>query len=320
MSTLTLSPAVPRPVEAKAAPRAHTGSAQFFEYSKAANPVRPSLTPRVPFKFFPPSLYAEGPTRVVPLDLSTELKCDAPATGPNLCANFVRILADDTITLDPNATSLVFYVIRGSGTAVIGDCRLDWREGDFFTAPGSIVTRLHALADAELYYVNDAPLLTYLGATADHPRFKPTLYEAERANHELRRVANEPGAADRNRISVLLANSNFPLTRTVTHVLWAMYGLVTPGSEQKPHRHQSIALDFIVDCDEGVYTLVGTDLDDDGKIINPTRVDWQPGCAFVTPPGYWHAHYNTSQREARLIPIQDAGLQTYMRSLDIRFS
>jgi hypothetical protein len=113
-----------------------------------------------------------------------------------------------------------------------------------------------ASADAALYYVNDAPLLTYLGVKADHPRFKPTLYEAERAKHELRMVANDPAAADRSRVSVLPANSKFPLTRTVTHVLWAMYGLITPGSEQKPHRHQSIALDFIVDCDEGVYTLV----------------------------------------------------------------
>ena len=48
----------------------HEENAQFFEYSKAANPIQPSLTPRVPFQFFPPSLYADGPSRIVPLDLS----------------------------------------------------------------------------------------------------------------------------------------------------------------------------------------------------------------------------------------------------------
>ena len=68
------------------------------------------------------------------------------------------------------------------------------------------------------------------------------------------------------------------------------------------------------------YTLVGTDIDENGQIRNPTRVDWAPGLAFVTPPGYWHAHFNESQSEAFLIPIQDAGLQTYLRALDIRFS
>ena len=70
----------------------------------------------------------------------------------------------------------------------------------------------------------------------------------------------------------------------------------------------------------GTWSLVGTELDADGQIRNPVRVDWSPGLAFVTPPGYWHAHFNESDTEAFLIPIQDAGLQTYLRSLDIRFS
>ena len=298
----------------------HTDAAQFFEYSKAANPIRPSLTPRVPFHFFSPDLYADGPSRVVPLDLSEGLKCPAPATGPDLCANFIRITAKDTINLDVNATSMVFYVIRGAGTATIGADRLDWSTGDFFTAPGGIATGLQASADAALYYVNDAPLLTYLGARVDHPRFSPVIYKADRANVELRRVASDAEAANRSRVSVLLANAEFPLTRTVTHVLWAMYGMISPNTEQKPHRHQSIALDLIVDCDPGCYSLLGQELDADGNIKDPVRVDWESGCAFVTPPGYWHAHFNTSGREARLIPIQDAGLQTYLRTLDIRFT
>jgi gentisate 1,2-dioxygenase len=300
--------------------RAHTEAAEFFEYSTAADPIRASLTPRIPFQFFSASLYAEGPTRVVPLDLSTALKCEAPATGPDLCANFIRIVAGESVFLDPNATSLVFYVIRGEGHARSGQATIEWHSGDFFTVPGSDSTGLEASSDAALYYVNDAPLLSYLGATVGKARFAPTLYTSERAIRELALVANDPSAPNRSRISVLLGNANFPLTRTVTHVLWAMYGLIKPGTMQKPHRHQSIALDFIVDCDEGCYSLVGQHLDDAGEIKNATRVDWEPGCAFVTPPGYWHAHFNTSGREARLIPIQDAGLQTYLRTLDIRFT
>ncbi len=300
--------------------RAHTQDAQFFEYSTAANPIRASLTPRLPFHLFPALLYADGPSRVIPLDLSPALKCEGPATSPGLCANFVRVLAGEDVTLDPNATSLVFYVIDGHGSAATGATVLDWRKGDFFTIPGSAATTLAASDDAALYYVNDAPLLTYLGATADRARFAPTLYTAERAQAELALVASDPAAADRSRISVLLANTNFPLTRTVSHTLWAMYGLITPGSVQKPHRHQSVALDFIAECDKGCFSLVGPELDADGSIRNPTRVDWEPGSVFVTPPGYWHAHSNTSAREARLIPIQDAGLQTYLRTLDIRFS
>ncbi len=292
----------------------------FFEYSKAANPIRPSLTPRVPYHFFPPSLYAEGKSRIVPLDLSADLKCQGPATGPGLLANFVRINAGDKIGMVPNATSIVFYVIRGSGRASSGTVTFDWSHGDFFAVPAIDGITLEASADAALYAVHDAPLLTYLGVSVDTARFRPVLFRSEDANRELDRVKHSPAAAERSRISVLLAADEFPLTRTVTHTLWAMYGTIGAGTEQKPHRHQSIALDYIVECEPGCYSLVGTELDEEGRIKDPVRVDWESGCTFVTPPGHWHAHFNESGAEARLIPIQDAGLQTYLRTLDIRFA
>jgi gentisate 1,2-dioxygenase len=303
-----------------AGPSATVERGLFYEYSTAADPIRPSLTPRIPYQFFAPSLYEDGPSRVVPLDLSAALKCEGPATGPGLCANFIRLLAGGQIALTPNATSQVFYVIRGQGTAAIGGAPLHWAAGDFFTAPGGSDTLLEATADAALYYVHDEPLLRYLGVKVSEARFAPTLFTAARANAELEKVANDSAAHLRSRISVLLAAPEFPLTRTVTHVLWAMYGLIGAKTAQKPHRHQSIALDFIVSCQPGCYSLVGPELDGNGDIRDPERVDWEAGCAFVTPPGYWHAHFNESDEEARLIPIQDAGLQTYLRTLDIRFT
>ena len=42
--------------------------ARYFEYSSAANPIRPGLTPRVPFHLFASSLYDSGSTRRVVLD------------------------------------------------------------------------------------------------------------------------------------------------------------------------------------------------------------------------------------------------------------
>lgn len=50
------------------------------------------------------------------------------------------------------------------------------------------------------------------------------------------------------------------------------------------------------------------------------RVDWTTGSIFITPPGWWHSHHNDSQEEAWVLPIQDAGLYTHQRTLDIRFS
>lgn len=298
----------------------YEAEAEYWEYSKAANPIAAQIISRIPYKVFPAALCASGESRVVPLDLSHELGCAGPATGPGLVANFIRLNAGDQLSLAPNATSQVLYVIAGAGSLSYGDTTFEWTEGSFIALPGLLATHLSASTDARFYYVHDEPLLRYLGVQRHEDRFQPTLYPAATATAKLREAAADPRAKDRSRVSILLGNSNFPQTRTVTHVLWAMFGIVPAGAVQKAHRHQSIALDFIIDCPVGCYTLVGTQLDEQGNIVNPTRVDWAPGLAFVTPPGYWHAHFNESSEEAFLIPIQDAGLQTYLRSLDIRFT
>ncbi|MEX3940695.1 cupin domain-containing protein [Paraburkholderia sp. BR10937] len=294
--------------------------AQYFEYTSSANPIGAKLISRVPYRSFLNSLYDDGPTRIVPLDLSTELGVDYPATGPALMANFLRIVAGEKLSVNPNATSQVFYVLEGHGTVAQKDSAFRFGAGDFFSLPGGAEVVLAAESTARLYYVNDGPLLSYLGVDFSRARFTPTLYPAARAQQELANVSNAPGAAQRNRVSVLLGNTHFPQTRTVTHSMWAMFGVVAPKTMQKPHRHQSIALDFIPNCKPGVYTLVGTEVDANGDIIDPVRVDWTPGMAFVTPPGYWHAHFNESDDVAYVIPLQDAGLQTYLRSLDIQFA
>jgi gentisate 1,2-dioxygenase len=302
------------------------GDAEWFEYSKAANPIRPSLSPQVPIEAFLPNLYADGPTRLVPLDLSDKLRCSGPATSPGLCANFARILSGETLSpgiAADAATSQVFYVIRGSGRtrAVRGkEPEITWKKDDVVALPGGDAYTHQAGPDgAALYLVHDAPMLRHLGVAVTSGRFEPAIYPAEQTLGVLAEVARSPEAANRSRLSVLLANKHFPHLRTITHVIWTMYGMVQPGSMQAPHRHQSVALDFIPACGPGSYTLLGRELDADGKIVNPVRLDWVAGMAFVTPPGFWHAHFNEGSQPSYVVPIQDAGLQTYLRSLDIRF-
>jgi gentisate 1,2-dioxygenase len=66
--------------------------------------------------------------------------------------------------------------------------------------------------------------------------------------------------------------------------------------------------------------MIGTELGADGMIKNAQRQDWKPGASFVTPPGYWHSHHNESGENAHVLPIQDAGLHTFLRTLEITFS
>jgi gentisate 1,2-dioxygenase len=296
-----------------------TRDGEYYEYSKAANPIGSGLISKVPLADFPARLHEEGPSGIIPFDLSEELRCPGPATSPALCANFIHIRPGEEVTTRPNATSELYFVIRGRGWSRVGDERLPWKQGDIFTLPARSETAHHADEDAAFYWIHDEPLLRYLGVEATTPRFRPTLYPQERADAELKIVEQDPQAAKRSRVSVLLANREFPQTRTVTHVIWSMFGVLPKGSVQLPHRHESVALDLIIDCEPGCYTLIGRDLDKDGHIINPTRADWKPGSAFVTPPGLWHSHHNESGESAHLLPIQDAGLHTYLRTLDIHF-
>ena len=270
--------------------------AEYFEYSKAADPIGLKLISRVPYHDFPASLYKDGPTRIIALDLSKELGVDYPATGPGLLAHFVRVVHGEQQSLNPLATSQLLYVLAGNGTVTQGTHEIEFTRGPSWRCPaayprssGQRPTRPSTMSTTR----RCSPIL---GASTVSPRFDPTLYPAREANAKLEEVEHAPDAAKHNRISVLLGNKHFPQTRTITHTMWAMFGIIEPHSFQKPHRHQSIALDLIVDCKKGCYTLVGTELNEKNEIANPVRVDWEPGLSFVTPPGYWHSHYNEATR------------------------
>jgi gentisate 1,2-dioxygenase len=296
--------------------------ARYFEYSTAANPIGSGHAPQVPIVQFGPELYLDQPTGVVPLDLSKDLGIeDGQATSPALLANFLRIRAGEQIGTSPNATSQLYYALYGRGFAAIDGHLVAWEKGDFLTLPAGSRAVFYADAETAMYWVHDEPLLRYLGADATRPRFRPTKFRRADAVAKLDDIASRPGANDKSRVSVLLANADQEQTLTITHVLWAMFGVLPPGQEQRPHRHQSVALDLILDAPpSGCYTLLGTRLDARGEIADPIRVDWRVGGAFTTPPGMWHAHYNETDTPAHLIPVQDAGLQTYLRSLDIKFT
>ena len=298
-------------------------SARVHEYSRAANPIGAGITPRIPLQAFPASLHTSvSETAVIPLDVSAELGMSGPATSPALCAAFVRIVAGTPLITAPESTSELVYVIAGSGTTATddGSVEIHWGRGDVFVLPAGLAATHRADADATWYRVTDEPLLRHLGVTPSEPRFPATHFPAAWLDAELALVEAAPHAEDRNRISVLLATAEQTRTLTITHVLWAMYGVVPAGAVQRPHRHQSVALDLIIDAPEGCYTLVGRTLDGDGEIVDPVRVDWESAGAFITPPGLWHAHHNESSESAYLLPIQDAGLHTHLRTLDIRFA
>lgn len=293
---------------------------RVYEYTSAANPHMA----QVPVRGHDASLHESGPTRVIPFDLSRHMDIDYTASSPNLLASFIRICDNESLNTSATATSQAFYVIRGSGRTTGEHGEIEWSEGDLFVIPAAEKEILHsATSDSALYWVHDQPLLTYLGVKPVVKKFNTTLFKKNRLLAEVERIKHQPGAEHRNRMGILLGNKvTEDGTKTLTHTLWSLLNMLPAGDHQRPHRHNSVALDLCVSAPPGenVYTLMGPELDEEGWVKNPVKCVWKTGSVFSTPPGWWHSHHNETGEPAWVLPMQDAGLYTHQRTLDIQFS
>lgn len=292
---------------------------RIYEYTSAANPD----IPQVPVAVHPSSLHESGPTRIIPFDLREQLGVNYRATSPNVMTSFLKICDKETLETEATATSQAFYVIRGSGTSQSEFGEITWSEGDLFVLPATEAMVSHfANSDTAIYWITDEPLMSYLGVSPDCQKFRPTVFRKERMLAEVEMIRHQPGAEHRNRLGILLGNKiTEDSTKTLTHTLWSLLNMLPANDAQRPHRHNSVAIDLCVSSPgEGVYTLMGPELDEEGWVKNPVRCNWVAGAAFVTPPGWWHSHHNETSEPAWVLPMQDAGLYTYQRTLDIRFS
>lgn len=254
----------------------------------------------------------------------------AVISTPAMHVKYIKLSKISSMQLDGFASSSVFYVIKGSGT--VSDDKtfsLSWDEGDVFTIPfkENRVWFTASLDDAILFYANDSPLLKFLNAKPSGERFKPMVYKNADMLKEIEKFNLEEKAKERNRNGILISNTQMVEEgqNTLTHTMWSLLNSIGPNVVQKSHRHNSVAIDLCVGISqeaeekEQVYTLMGENLDDKNQIINPVKMVWKKNCTFTTPPGWWHSHHNESESEAWVFPVQDAGLHTYLRTLDIRF-
>lgn len=288
--------------------------ADFKEYMSAVNPAMP----KIDVVAFPHTMHASGATCLLPFDLSERLQTPYAATTPNLYSGYLRINAGERLTTDFVAASQMYFVINGAGHTDIDTGSIHWQRGDLFTLPALPSAHHVATQDSVLFWVNDAPLMSYLGVTPNQARFEPVLYTRARLTEALTKV--RAMGEDRNRVGILLANPNFPSTMTLTHTLWSLYNILPKGVVQQPHRHNSVAIDHCVFAGPDTYTLIGKEIDADGNIIAPIKAMWMTGSTFITPPGWWHSHHNDSGVDAIVLPIQDAGVVMNMQVLDFQLA
>ena len=193
-----------------------------------------------------PDLYADGPSGIIPLDLSDELGIsDGPATSPALVANSVRIPAGERIATNPNATSQLYYVISGRGFSAVNGRLVRWEKGNL-DAPADSHATFHADAGSDaVYWVNDEPFLRHLGAEATEPRFRATKFRRADAVARLEEIASRPNATTRAESA-----SCWPMPRRSRHDdhsrLVGDVRSAAAGSGAATTRNQSVALDLIL--------------------------------------------------------------------------
>jgi gentisate 1,2-dioxygenase len=256
--------------------------------------------------------------------MSNIFHTDYKATTPNLLSGFIKLDNQQQIVIDVmnksefNASSHLFYIIEGDINIILDDIHVfTGSPGDIIISPKINKLEIIANSSASIYYVNDSPLLNYIGVIPNKDKFTACCYSRDFIFEKLELLSD----VNNNRKGILLGNQDTEKigTKTITHILWTLFNEVPEKTNQKVHKHNSVAIDYCVfSPDETkVYTLVGDKLDENGNIINPQKIYWKTGTMFITPPGLWHSHHNETNNSAYVLPIQDAGLLIYQRILGI---
>lgn len=261
------------------------------------------------------------------IDFNSIYNVEHKATTPNLLASFIKLSPNSEFSKEYtiennyiNGSSHLFYIINGDCTINL-DNKEDFKLlcEDIFVSPlfHSISIRNDGKDELFIYYINDSPLINYLGCQPINRIFKASIYSKEFIQENLIKLSNP----NNNRKGILLSNTDTEKigVNTITPILWSLYNELPPRIKQRPHKHNSVALDLCIKCNDSknIYTLIGDDLDNEGNIINPIKVYWKTGEMFITPPSLWHSHHNDGDTYAYILPIQDAGILLYQRILGI---
>jgi mannose-6-phosphate isomerase-like protein (cupin superfamily) len=133
------------------------------------------------------------------IDFSNIFNVSYKSTTPNLLASFIKLMENGTIDLcnvknfEFNATSHIFYIISGKASIHIDDEEVLVYSGDILITPCFNSVKIKNLGEEKLkiYYVNDSPLVNYLGSKAKKKIFKTAIYSNEFLFQKLNELSNK---------------------------------------------------------------------------------------------------------------------------------
>ncbi|MFN0313828.1 MAG: hypothetical protein ACKVQA_02145 [Burkholderiales bacterium] len=250
-------------------------------------------------------------TRVIACDQSAAMGLDFPATSPLVLASYARIRAGESLELNPCASTVLAYVIDGSGTVTQGADTIGWSRGDVFSLPGGRAFQLaSAERDSVLWIVTNEPELAFErvvppdreNALVEAAHF-PAATITEELSRARARLSGQPVAG----LAVVFSSERLQERRNISPTLTLAMNQLAPRSIQSAHSHNSVAVSLAIEGDR-CYSKV-----------NGTAKDWSPYITMVTPPTSVHSHHNDGDGLAHWLIVQDGGIHYHCRTMGFRF-
>jgi len=239
-----------------------------------------------------------APTGMHDLDRSSELGTAYPATTANLLARYLVLREGEEHEFLVQATSVLCYVIKGSGRAFREDEVIEWTTGDAFLYPGGQPLLFEAPdSDAVLFVVTDEPFLASLGCVAppdDDAKVQSAHYTAKTIAAQFEDM--QAGSKTPTKQAILkLGSAPFERAGCVAPLMAAGIATLEPGAEQAPHCHDADTISLCLEC-EKVFS-----------VIDGNRCDWVPNAALLTPAGALHSQHNEGEKRMSSFFVQDRG-------------
>lgn len=252
-----------------------------------------------------------------PIDLSTELGLPYPATLPAMLAGTHAVKAGASVPVGEAAGGVIVLVLEGGGEVRVGSETTTVAVGDILAVPGSVGATAHAGAEGlRFYYVDDSPMARYMGwQVQPTARIAFTHWPAALLAAKLEETKAQGITAS----GVFLAHRGIEREKLATPNLFAHLNRLAPGAANTVHGHAAAAITYVIAANQASYSLLGATLKD-GAIVDPLRVDWQPGQVSLTPPNLWHGHFNDGSTDILTLVVQLSGLYYNDRTMNFRFA
>lgn len=252
-----------------------------------------------------------------PIDFSAELGLPYPATLPAMLAGTHAVGPGDSVPVGEAAGGVIVLILEGTGEFRAAGETVTVAAGDILAVPGSIGASAHGGGDGlRFYYVDDSPMARYMGwQVQPTPRIAFTHWPAALLAAKLEETRAQGITAS----GVFLAHRGIEHEKLATPNLFAHLNRLAPGAANTVHGHAAAAITYVIEGNDASYSLLGETLRD-GAIVDPLRVDWQPGQVSLTPPNLWHGHFNDGRTDILTLVVQLSGVYYNDRTMNFRFA